>query len=264
MAVEVGKIYKDNSEQNVVLVFGVADRPLYKGSDMNKRDGVGVNLTTGKVDEVSDYSSEVATFRELDETQLTNFGHFYPILMAMLKNSLVAISGKARSGKDTLAGHLVRYCGFKQTALGDPIKRIHSVIYGNMTNKDREGLIMIGQGMRDKDPNVWIKAWLRMAIDDFDYSKESRLVISDVRQPNEFTFFKSMGALTVGIDANEEKRKAMLIKSDGENALDEKLLNDETESYVSTFDTDMTIYNEYDKSYEDEMETVEKRFSDEG
>lgn len=259
---QVGKIYRD-SDGKTVLVFGVTERLLYKGTDIVKRDGIGVNLSTGKVDEVNELSKEVKTFGELDTDQTINFGHLYPILTAMIKDgSLVAISGKARSGKDTLAIKLVGKLHYKQTALGDPIKRIHNVIYGNSDKKERAGLIMIGQGLREKDPNVWIKTWLRFAIDDFIYSKEMKLVVSDVRQPNEFTFFKSMGALTVRIDANEEKRREILVRSDGANALDEKLLNDETESHV--FPADLLIFNEYDKTYDEEMERVLERLRDEG
>lgn len=43
--------------------------------------------------------------------------------------------------------------------------------------------------------------------------------------------------------------------------MDKKLLNDETESHV--IDTDIIISNKYDKTYENEMDKVIDRLTDE-
>ncbi|KZR57922.1 hypothetical protein [Pseudobacillus badius] len=254
-----GKIYKTDSK--TVLVFGVAER---KDGSITYKDGVGVNLNTGKVDEVWEFANEVTTFEELDGDQLENFGHFYPIYRRMSSNNnVVTISGLARSGKDTLATAIIsRVPEFNQTALGNPIKAIRNILFGNTLGKDREALIMIGQGLREKDPNIWIKTWLRLAIDSFAHRSDTRLVVSDVRQPNEFSFFKSLGALTVRIDSNEEKRREFLVKSDGKGALNEKLLKDETESHAHTFKADLIIFNEYDSTFEDEVWTVIRRIKE--
>lgn len=261
MELEVGEVYTKGNK--TVLVFGAMNLPIYAGATIFRSEGIGVNLTTGKVDEVDEYSVKVRYLTDLDVTQKVNYGHFYSILDRMLKyGNLVAISGKARSGKDTLANKLEQSLLYKRTALGDPIRRIHSIMYGNSDKKDRDGLILIGQGMRSKDSKVWLKVWLRLAIDHFSYDDNARLVVSDIRQPNEFSFFKSMGAFTIRIDADEEKRKEILAATDGESALSENLLNDETESHV--FDTTMVIFNKYDDSYTGEMFKVIERLTDEG
>lgn len=251
MSLEVGNIYKEG--RKVVLVFGLAERDTFLGQAL---DGIGVNLNTGDVDVVGEYADKVYYFSELNEVQLLNFSTYYPVLVKILKSPILSISGKARSGKDTLATRVSGTLHYNITALGDPIKKIHKIVYGNSDKKDREGLIIIGQGMREKDPHIWIKIWLRSVIKMLLNGDERGLIITDVRQPNEFSFFKSVGALTVRIDSNEEKRKEIIAKIDGEEALKDELLNDETESHVATFKTDLLIYNEYDSSFNDEIMRV--------
>lgn len=262
---DTGKIYSTDGN-NAVLVFGISAVPLYEGSDDVVESGIGVDLETGKIASINPFSYELTKFSELNYTQLMNFSHYRDIYNRMSNGGIVTISGKARSGKDTLANLIVKEVrNFRSTALANPIRDIHKVLYGKSDKKDRAGLIMIGQGLRKAEPYVWITTWLRLAIESFAYDEDVRLVVTDVRQPNEFKFFSSLGALTVLIKADEQKRREMLTKMDGETALDDKLLNDETESHVSTFDAGMTIFNNYDESYEDEMVTVLDRLeNDEG
>ncbi|MCP8973204.1 hypothetical protein NMK43_08860 [Bacillus licheniformis] len=247
---EVGKVYSITSGK-VVLVFGIAEHKGFLGKESA---GIGINLDTGEVDDIVGFAYELRDFDRLSKTQILNFCRYYPISEAIRNSHLVAITGKSRSGKDTLATRIVGRCHYIQTTLGEPVQRIRNVLYGNSDKKDRKGLILIGQGMREKDPHVWTKVWLRQAIKRFAHNPNTKLVISDVRQPSEFTFLKSMGAFTVRIDANEEKRRKMIAKVDGEEALDEKLLNNETELHI--FDTDLIIFNEYDETYHDEMDRV--------
>lgn len=262
---DAGKIYTAGGK--VVLVFGVATIPIYEGSSMIMDVGVGVDLNTGKVTTI-EHATEVHRFSELGKVELENFSHFFSIFNKM-SSGVVTISGKARSGKDTLADYLIENSPedavYSKTALGNPIKAVHKVLYGHTDKKDREGLIMIGQGLRAKEPHIWIITWLRHAIESFAYEESSKLIVTDVRQPNEFSFFKSLGALTVRVDSDETKRREMLTKLDGESALDDTLLNDETESHVSTFDTDIVLYNAYDGLYTASMESVIERLTnDEG
>lgn len=262
---DAGKIYASNGK--AVLIFGVAEAPVYTGADLWSETGIGVDLETGKVSTIES-GTEVYRFSDLSKSQLENFSHFFSIYNRMSRG-IVTLSGKARSGKDTLADYLVENSpedkDYSKTALGNPIKEICTVLYGNSAKKNREALIMIGQGLRAKEPHIWILTWLRHAIESFAYEESSKLVVTDVRQPNEFSFFKSLGALTVRIDADEVKRREMLTKVDGESALDDALLNDETESHVSTFDTDIVLFNTYDAFYTVSMESVLERLTnDEG
>lgn len=255
--IKPGKIYRDGDK--TVLVFGICERRLGL-IGASRYEGVGVDLATGKVEEVHEFSTEIHRFDDLTPEQLENFSYFYTIYRQMSNKGVIAISGKARSGKDTLADKIIDSSyNVTKSALGDPIKEIYRTLYGETVRKDRHKLILIGQGLREKDPHIWIKVWLRKAIDDFSYQEDIRIVVPDVRQPNEFSFFQSLGAQTVLIKANEEKRREIIRKVDGEQALDEKLLNDETELHVDTFNADFVIFNNYDEKYEEEMIDVIER-----
>lgn len=261
MDLKVGSIFQ--SGDRAILVFGVSE---YTDSftESKKQSGIGINLETGQVDSVNQYAYPVRSFDDLSETQLETFSHYYPILRAMLKTStsMVTISGKARSGKDTLADEIVNSRSYKKLPLATPIKQIHSIIYGQLDIKDRSGLILIGETMCEKDPHTWIKIWLREAIKHFTKGDKKKFVISDVRKPSEFTFFKSMGAFSVRIIADEEERRKIIAKKDGKEAL--KHLDDKTESYVDSFDTDMVLYNGYDQKYFEDIGMVLKRLTNEG
>lgn len=261
MDLKVGSIFQ--SGDRTILVFGVSE---YTDSftESKKQSGIGINLETGQVDSVNQYAYPVRSFDDLSETQLETFSHYYPILRAMLKTStsMVTISGKARSGKDTLADEIVNSRSYKKLPLATPIKQIHSIIYGQLDIKDRSGLILIGETMCEKDPHTWIKIWLREAIKHFTKGDKKKFVISDVRKPSEFTFFKSMGAFSVRIIADEEERRKIIARKDGKEAL--KHLDDKTESYVDSFDTDMVLYNGYDQKYFEDIGMVLKRLTNEG
>ncbi|MCZ4246940.1 hypothetical protein O2313_05260 [Bacillus amyloliquefaciens] len=258
MDLKVGSVFQ--SGEKVVLVFGVSESVDFIGG--TTQSGIGINLQTGQVDSVNQYAYPVKSFNDLSETQLEGFSHCYPILRSMLKASIITISGKARSGKDLLADEIVNSEGYMKLPLAHPVKKVHEIIYGPCDIKDRSGLILIGETMCEKDPHTWIKVWLREAIDRFiKGNNKMKFVISDVRKPNEFTFFKSMGALTIRIESDEEERKKVIVKNDGKEAL--KYLEDKTESYVDSFDTDLVLYNGYDQNYFSEIDMVLERLTNE-
>lgn len=210
---------------------------------------IGINLDTGKVDDIKSEYVSVLGFHELNEVQQTNLGLYIPIYHK-LKRNVMTVSAKARAGKDTLAKEILERCkGVGLVALGDAIKDVRNLLFGVPENKDRPSLIMIGQGLRKEDPNIWIKVWLTRVINLIRKGKLDKVICQDVRQPNEFTFFTSLGALTVKIEADEAKRLEKIRELDGEEMLDEKLLNDETETHVDGFDANVTVFNNYDEQF---------------
>lgn len=254
MSLEVGKVYRNSDGSNAVLVFGLAE---YVGVLGKENDGIGIDLITGKVSQVHKYANVVLSIDNLSDEEIINLGFYKEILVKLQKSRIVSISGKARSGKDYLAGLLVRSnMKYTRTALGDPIKDIYKTLYGSTNKKDRTALIMIGQGLRKEDPHIWIKTWLRLAVESLKYDDSSRLVVTDVRQPNEFSFFKTLGALTVRVVANEQERRNLIEKKDGKGALSDKLLNDETESHSGSFDVDIEVKNNYDNTFYKEVSQV--------
>ena len=227
-----------------VLKINYIEHIIY---DLESEDVVSVN------DPQVNWDSSLV-ISELSSIQQNNLRKVIPIFHALSKRT-VAITGKARSGKDSLGAAIAEESKVDYyTALGEPIKKIDETIYGKTERKRRENLVMLGQGLRGLDPNIWIKSLVKRVVDEVPNYKEQFLedcvfIVPDVRQPNEFSFFKNLGATTVKVTADEEKRLETLVKSDGESALDENLLKDETEQHSTDFETDYTVHNNYDTDF---------------
>lgn len=239
----------------VLYVFGTAKVP-WRIPDLVDDYFIGVNLDTGEIEDGLTYSASIIPFDRLTQKQQINLSRFIPVYHK-LKGNIVSISAKARSGKDELAKVLLQTYHARRVAFGDPIKQITDTIYGTNEKKDREKYILIGQGLRAKDPNIWIKTWLRRVINYVPASLRNTLyVVPDVRQPNEFSFLSSLNALTIKIEANEEMRLEKIRELDGEKGLDESLLKDETETALETFVTDVIITNNYDNKFYEDIRTL--------
>lgn len=114
---------------------------------------------------------------------------------------IIALTGKQRSGKDTVAQYLVDRYGFTRKSLAEPVYQIARDFFG-MKEKDRKLLISIGMAMRNIDPMVWVKYLWRWV----EESGVRNVVIPDVRFLNEAYFFSSQGARIVRVFATPETR----------------------------------------------------------
>lgn len=118
------------------------------------------------------------------------------------------MAGRAGSGKSTCAGLLVEHFGFVEHNFADELKREVQYIYGLTSeqtwNKKDEivpGLGVTprslfqkhGQARRVADEDCWIK------IIEGKYKRAMRLVIGDVRMPNEARWIKNNGGLIIQI-----------------------------------------------------------------
>lgn len=118
--------------------------------------------------------------------------------------SIVCISGKQYSGKDTLAKVLLKYLpDFKRMAIGDSIKleygRIHNLTYSEIdSNKGiyRTGLIELGNWGRSIDADYWLKKLL----------ENDKIIVPDVRLIHEADIFKSEGAFLIRVEASFNAR----------------------------------------------------------
>ena len=127
----------------------------------------------------------------------------------------IALIGRARSGKDSVAARLVGQHGYTRVAFADPLKdmalsvnplvqddfRLSDVVgyYGWEAAKDRyhevRGTLQrLGQSIRDVDPDFW----LRLALDRVD-SASGPVVVSDVRYSNEVAALSARGFRTVRV-----------------------------------------------------------------
>ena len=121
---------------------------------------------------------------------------------------IIGLSGYARAGKDTVAGILYTH-GFEgrkvtTMAFADPMRDIEKWYRGDIgklrhDNPEcyRADMQLLGQYMRDIDPDIWVKALAKWAV----YIQDSRcLVITDVRYPNEMHWIHSQGGEVWWVD----------------------------------------------------------------
>lgn len=134
----------------------------------------------------------------------------------------IIINGRAGSGKDVFADYLVGNYGFKKIAFADPIYEIARKYFG-MTYKDRELLQLIGEHMRAIDPLIWVKHTFNQV------EKYDKVVISDCRRANEYSFSLSKGFLPVRVNADLDTRIKRIERRDGRYP-DLSLLENESET----------------------------------
>ncbi|WP_348623030.1 adenylate kinase [Paenibacillus peoriae] len=166
----------------------------------------------------------------------------------------IGLLGRLRSGKDEVARYLADNYGYTQFAFGDELKRYAHELFGEPApdEKPRELYQWFGQTMRERDPDIWVRKCFE-AIERYAAEKRSlaryfreaprpfRTVISDVRQPNEYTALTSAGYVLIRVEAPDAVRIDRAIKSgDVFNYAD--LVHD-TETALDGYAADFTVDN---------------------
>ncbi len=152
---------------------------------------------------------------------------------------LVGLAGFKRSGKDTIARALVAHYGYYQAAFADALRlEVHEIDGvapvpdelkdAPLSERDgttyRDLLIRRGMARRAEDPAYWIKA-LNVALGARLYAGV-RIVISDVRLPNEMEWIKSAGGLTVWVRRDGIRSSGHATEQDNSGACDFTIHND--------------------------------------
>lgn len=160
----------------------------------------------------------------------------------------IALTGKLRSGKDTVAHRLFIRNSFHKVAFGDALKRIaHDTFpWVSEFSKPRALYQQVGQLMREIEPDVWIRHVERQVDAIINVNKESRdhigIVITDLRQPNEYEWAKANGFTIIRVTAPEADRLARAQRA-GDTFSAEDLAHD-TEQHVAGFEVDYEIVND--------------------
>lgn len=122
---------------------------------------------------------------------------------------LIGISGKQRSGKDTVAEYLINKYGFKKRNFADPLKIMAAVEFHIspellMAKPDnvRKCLQLLGQAGRAFNPDFWVDQVLD------DYQPDQKLVIADVRFKNEADKIKKAGGILVRVMSDRKVRQS--------------------------------------------------------
>jgi dephospho-CoA kinase len=160
----------------------------------------------------------------------------------------IALTGKMRSGKDTVANHLYIRHSFNRVAFGDALKKnAHATFpWVSEFSKPRALYQQFGQLMRQIEPDVWIKHAERAVKGAIDFNVNTGaerigVVITDLRQPNEYEWARNNGYTIIRVTAPDEDRIARAkIAGDDFNEAD---LEHETESHIDGFAVDFTIEN---------------------
>ena len=157
----------------------------------------------------------------------------------------IAICGKMRSGKDTLADRLVEEYGFKEFKLSQGINEIIWHFFPKhafLEKRPRQHQQFIGQGMRQLDENVWIDYTLSY-VEEYlaENGDDADVVISDLRQENEARILKENGFTIVNVYAFDDIRLQRII--DAGDVFAEETFCHETEISVDDIACDFWIGN---------------------
>lgn len=126
----------------------------------------------------------------------------------------IAVTGKMRSGKDTLANFFIKELHYKQLAFADGIKQIGNEFFPEIMGKGkpRKMFQVIGQSLREVDPDVWVNHLDRQLKMLQEYGVEA-FIITDVRQLNEYNYVKEQGFTVIKVEAEDEIRQERIIQA---------------------------------------------------
>jgi dephospho-CoA kinase len=161
----------------------------------------------------------------------------------------IALTGKIRSGKSTVSNHLCIRHSFNEVAFGDALKKnAHATFpWVSEFSKPRALYQQFGQLMRQIEPDVWIKHAELAVKGAIDFrvntgSEKMGVVITDLRQPNEYEWCRNNGYTIIRVTAPDEDRIARA-KLAGDD-FTEADLEHETESHIDGFAVDYEIHND--------------------
>lgn len=167
------------------------------------------------------------------------------MIMKSTQTLQIALTGKLRSGKDVVANYLMEYYGFAKFAFGNALKRYAHEIFGDFNGKPRKLYQTFGQLMRQIDSDIWVKK----CFEEIErYRKQANLigmdvllVITDLRQPNEYEKCKREGFKIIRVNCDDDIRLKRAIQQG--DIFNEEDFYHETETYISQFDVDFEIWN---------------------
>lgn len=177
-----------------------------------------------------------------------------------MKHIKIALTGKMRSGKDTVYGilkdeiespSLGDKAQVTQYTFGGQLKHFAHELFPDKLSKGKPRKLYqeFGQLMRQIDPNVWVNQVHKKISQVEDYAvfvdEHNSIVVSiitDLRQPNEYKYCRDNGFHIIRIKASDKTRMARM-KAEGDNvSLGD--LQHETETYVDSYGVDYEIDND--------------------
>lgn len=160
----------------------------------------------------------------------------------------IALTGKMRSGKDTVAHHLYISHGFDKVAFGDALKRLAHETFPDVgiLSKPRALYQKFGQLMRQIDGDVWVKHAERKVDGIVGYRSTHDdhigVVITDLRQPNEYEWARANGFTIIRVTAPDDMRMERAEQAGDYFTADD--FEHETELHVDGFAVDFDVVND--------------------
>lgn len=167
----------------------------------------------------------------------------------------IAIFGKMRSGKNTVADILKKEYGFNEYAFGDGIGEIIDNYFpeARVTGKPRYHYQYIGQNLRVLNHCVWINYLLKkVKADEIEHDHliaiggedegAYKVVVTDGRQFDEAKCLKEAGYIIIKVVCPERLRIERM-KASGDNFTIEQLYH-ETERQVDLIEADIELTND--------------------
>lgn len=154
----------------------------------------------------------------------------------------IALFGPSRSGKDTVGTHLSNQYNYSRFAFGDEMKNLFHEIFRDIPEEPKpvDGYVNFAQACREIDPDVWLKKLLPMV--DVYTSLNAPVVITDMRQPNEYKALKERGFKIIKLTIPEEERQKRVNETCVKGT--ELTTNNPTETFFDTFEFDFHIHND--------------------
>lgn len=119
----------------------------------------------------------------------------------------IGLMGKAGSGKTTAADILEDY-GYARASFAGRLRDVAGEIWG-AEGHSRDRLQRLGVAVREIDEDAWVNALFNYNAQRF--ARHARLVIDDVRFPNEYWRLRSEGFVLVRIEAHRTQRVDRLL-----------------------------------------------------
>ena len=179
--------------------------------------------------------------------------------------SIIGFAGFRRSGKDTLADHLVMSQGYVKVAFADAIRAEVQARYNVErvlgAEKDdphpsqrgasyRDLLLAHGAGRRSQRATYWVDCLAAAVHPMLDNGK--RVVISDVRMPDEIAWIRANGGVVVWVDRDGVASNGDPTEVDHYESCDYGILNDGAVQVLIPKLVDMIMEN---PSYQDTKST---------
>lgn len=160
----------------------------------------------------------------------------------------LAVYGNTRSGKSVAVAKIVELLNnlsdkdnnVLELDYSQALREVVGVLYPDtLKTKDREKLIAVGQHMRELDEDIWVNVVKNKIDNNVDHE---HIVVTGIRQENEYKALAERGFIFIKIEASEETRIKRCIEA-GDN-FEPSSLNHSTEKALHGFYYDFMIVND--------------------